>query len=65
VARFEVKNLVQQWYGDTSFNRFGFYYDVAVGPSSSHPPPFDYAPPAHPQSDKENVESEDESEDVE
>jgi hypothetical protein len=30
VARFEVKNPVQQWYGDMSFNGFGFGYDAVV-----------------------------------
>jgi hypothetical protein len=62
VARFEVENLVQQWYGDTSFNGFGFFYGGEAGPSPSHPSPFDSPPPAHPQNDEENKESEDESE---
>jgi hypothetical protein len=65
VAWFEVQNLVQQWYDDTSFSGFGFHYGGVVGPSSSHPPLFDSPPPAHPLNDEDNEESGDKSEDDE
>jgi hypothetical protein len=65
VAQFEVENSVQQWYGDTSFSGFRFDYSGVAGPSSSHPPPFDSPPSAHPQNDEDNEESREESEDDE
>jgi hypothetical protein len=62
VARFEVKNPVQQWYGDINFSDFGFHYGGAAGPSSSHPSPFDSLPLAHTHNDEDNEESGEESE---
>jgi hypothetical protein len=50
VARYEVENLVQQWYGDASFSGFGFGYGGEVSPSS-HPPPFGSPSLANPQND--------------
>jgi hypothetical protein len=36
VAQFEVENLVQQWYGETSFSSFRFGYGQEARPSCSH-----------------------------
>jgi hypothetical protein len=63
LARYEVENPVQQWYGDTSFSAFGFGYGGVTGTSSPHPPPFDSPPPAHTHNDEDNEESGDEDED--
>jgi hypothetical protein len=62
LARYEVENLVQQWYVDTSFSGFGFDYGCMAGPS--HPSPFD-SPPAHIHNDEEDDESGEGSEDDE
>jgi hypothetical protein len=37
IAHFDVETPLRQWYGDTSFNDFGFDYGGTVGASSSHP----------------------------
>jgi hypothetical protein len=63
VDRFEVENLVQQWYDDMGFSRFGFGYDAMAGPSTSCPLPFDSPPPTHPLNDEDNEGSGEESED--
>jgi hypothetical protein len=63
VARFEVENLVQQWYGDASFSGFRLDYSGATGSSSSHPPPFDSPHLAHTHNDEDNEECGEESED--
>jgi hypothetical protein len=53
IAHFDVETLVQQWYGDASFNGFCFDCGGMVGASSSHPPPFDSSPPAQTHDDEE------------
>jgi hypothetical protein len=65
VSLFEVENPMQQWYGDTSFNEFGFGYGEEAGPSYTHTPPFDSPPPANPQNDEDDEASREESEDDE
>jgi hypothetical protein len=57
------ETLVQQWYGDTSFNGFSFDLGTTAGASSSHPTPFDSPPSANPQNDEESEESGGEEED--
>jgi hypothetical protein len=63
VARFDVETLVQQWYGDASFNGFRFDFGGMAGASSSHPPPFDSPPLTNLQDDEEDEESGEEEED--
>jgi hypothetical protein len=53
---------VQQWYGDASFNDFGFDYGGMARASSSHPPPFDSPPSTNPQNVKENKDEDDDGE---
>jgi hypothetical protein len=53
IARFNEETPVQQWYGDVSFNDFGFDYGGMDGASSYHPPPFESPPPAHSHDDEE------------
>jgi hypothetical protein len=65
VARFEVENPMQQWYGNTSFNGFRFSYGGEAGPSYPHTPPFDSPPPANPQNDEDDEGKGEESEDEE
>jgi hypothetical protein len=65
VARFEVQNLVQQWYGDTSFSGFGFGYAGEASSSYPHPPPFDSPPLANPQNDEDDEGNGEQSEDEE
>jgi hypothetical protein len=64
LALFDVETPMQQWYGDASFSSFGFDYCDTAGASSSHPPPFDSAPPAHTHDD-EGEESGEQDEDDE
>jgi hypothetical protein len=61
IAHFDVETLVQQWYGDASFNGFGFDYGGTASASSCHPPSF--ASP--PRNDEENEESKEGSEEDE
>jgi hypothetical protein len=63
IARFDDETLVQQWYGDTSFNDFGFDYGSMGGASSSHPPPFESPPPVHTHDDDEEEEGEEDDND--
>jgi hypothetical protein len=44
---------------------YRFDYGGEIGPSSSHPPPFDSSPLAHSQNDEDNEESGEENEDDE
>jgi hypothetical protein len=60
IARFKDETPVQQWYGEASFNGFGFDYSGMVGTSSSHPPPFDSPPLAQTHDDDEEEEEGDE-----
>jgi hypothetical protein len=62
-ARFAIETLVQQWYGDASFNDFSFDYGGMAGASSSHPPLFDSHPPAHTHDDEGEDESEQDRDD--
>jgi hypothetical protein len=60
IARFDIETLVQQWYGDASFNGFGFDYGGTATASSSHPHPFDSPPLAHAHDDKDEESGEEE-----
>jgi hypothetical protein len=62
IARFNKETPIQQWYGDVSFNNFGFDYGGMAGVSSSHPPPFDSPPPTNPQNVEESEEEDDDDE---
>jgi hypothetical protein len=62
IARFDEEVPVQQWYGDTSFNGFGFDYGGMAGVSLSHPPSFDSPAPAQTHDDDDDEEEEEEGE---
>jgi hypothetical protein len=53
---------VQQWYNDTSFSGFGFYYGGVDGASSSHLPPIDSPPLTHTHNDEESGEEDEDDE---
>jgi hypothetical protein len=61
VAHFDTENLVQQWYGDTSFGGLSYGFDSGAGTSHSQPPPC--ASPPH--NDEEGEECEEGSDDDE
>jgi hypothetical protein len=63
IARFDNETSVQQWYGDASFNDFGFGYGSMTDASSSHPTLFDSPPPAQSQDDEEGEEGEETEDD--
>jgi hypothetical protein len=62
IAHFHEETLVQQWYGDASFNGFRFDYGDMAGASSSHPPPFDSPPSANLQIVEESEDEDDDDE---